>query len=104
MDSKQFYDEVYGQDNPKDGAHGWIQWKGTNVCIDIHCRCGRLGHFDGDSFYHYRCPGCGQAYAVGQNVKLIPLTAEQAQHVMEHHVGFQTDDDDEAERQPITPP
>lgn len=57
--------------------HGWIQWKGTDVCIDLHCECGFLGHYDGDFFYKYRCPQCKKAYAVGACVKLIPLTPEE---------------------------
>lgn len=23
-----------------DKPHGWIQWKGTDVCVDIYCKCG----------------------------------------------------------------
>ncbi len=68
---------IYSQDFPDDGPHGWIQWKGTDVCIDLHCDCGHHGHFDGDFFYFFRCPKCQKAYAVGCNVKLIPLTNEQ---------------------------
>ena len=35
-----------------DGPHGWIQWKGTDVCIDLHCECGSHGHVDGDFVYY----------------------------------------------------
>ena len=68
--------------------HGWIQWKGTEVCIDLHCICGHHGHFDGDFFYYYQCPACDARYAVGMNVALISLTEQQA---IEHNVEFQTD-------------
>lgn len=82
-DFHKYYDEVYSQDyggkNPKE-PHGWIQWKGTNVCMDIHCPCGTRGHVDAEFFYHYKCSGCGKVYAVGQNVKLIELTEEQIAH------------------------
>lgn len=27
--------------------HGWIQWKGTDVCMDFHCECGEANHYDG---------------------------------------------------------
>lgn len=84
-----FYDSVYSQDNLPSGSHGWIQWKGTDVCIDLHCRCGHHGHFDGEFLYFYECRGCGAKYAVGQYVKLIPLTAEQAAHV-EASSGFKS--------------
>lgn len=42
--------------------HGWIQWKGTNVCMDVHCACGELTHFDGDFLYHVKCGACGKVY------------------------------------------
>ena len=55
-----------------DTPHGWIQWKETDVCINLHCPCGYHGHVDGEFFYVYRCR-CGQMYTVGANVKLIPI-------------------------------
>ena len=79
--SDDFYGAVYGQDNPKGDAHGWIQWKGTDACIDLHCRCGYHGHRDGDFLYFVECPECNRAYALGQNIKLIELTPEQRAEV-----------------------
>ncbi len=87
---ERFYDSVYSQDNPEGDSNGWIQWKGTNVCIDLHCKCGHHGHYDGDFLYFYQCPACGAKYALGQNVKLIHLTEEQASHVEKEHIGFKT--------------
>jgi hypothetical protein len=59
-----------------EGPHGWIQWKGTNVCIDLQCECGAAPHFDGEFFYYFRCADCGKTYAVGQYVKLVEIPAE----------------------------
>lgn len=87
-----FYDQVYSQDNPEGKSWGWIQWKGTDVCIDLHCECGYHDHFDGEFLYFYECPACHRKYAVGQNVKLIALTDEQAHYVDAEHVGFRTVD------------
>lgn len=87
---ENFYETVYSQDNPEGEAHGRIQWKGTDVCIDLHCKCGYHGHFDGDFFSLYECPRCHTKYAVGQNVKLIPLTDEQREHAEGLPVGFKT--------------
>lgn len=70
------YREVYAQDSPIT-AGGWIQWKGTNVCMDTQCSCGFSGHIDADFCYFVQCPECGQKYAVGQHVKFIPITDEQ---------------------------
>lgn len=81
---KSTYEAIYSKDFGADGKsttvkdpHGWIQWKGTNVCIDLHCKCGKHSHYDGDFLYHWICPHCGVAFALGQNVKLIELTSEQ---------------------------
>ena len=70
------YDQIYSQDCPQDGAHGWVQWKGTQVCMDTYCLCGHHGHVDVDFFYRYACPKCHRKYAVGQNIKLIEMTPE----------------------------
>lgn len=86
MNYDEFYDLVYTRDNPISPPSGWIQWKGTSVCIDLHCSCGEMGHVDGDYFYFYECK-CGKRYAVGQNIKLIELSPEEAEHVLSD-IGF----------------
>ena len=83
MDSRKFHKDVYDQDHAITPPTGWIQWKGTQVCIDLHCTCGHLGHHDGDFFYFYKCPVCHRVYAVGQVVKLIPLNADQINFLKE---------------------
>ncbi len=44
-------------DNPSD-PHAFVQWKGTDVCMDFHCECGTHCHFDGDFAYTVKCPTC----------------------------------------------
>lgn len=85
-----FYDSVTSQDYARSAPCGAIQWKGTNVCIDLYCTCGAHSHVDADFFYHFRCHACGACYAVGSVVKLIPLTSEQATYV-ETRGGFVSD-------------
>lgn len=51
---------------PKPGA--FIQWKGTNVCMDFHCACGASSHVDADFAYAVRCPGCGRLYEMGVHI------------------------------------
>jgi hypothetical protein len=71
------YRAIYNHDFDTAGlSSGWIQWKGTNVCIDLHCICGYHGHVDAEFFYRYECVGCGRKFAVGQNIKLIELTPD----------------------------
>ena len=48
----------------KDHPHGWIQWKGTDVCMDIYCKCGYHSHIDAEFAYHVECPICHTVYAL----------------------------------------
>jgi len=57
----------------KGKPHGWIQWKGTNVCMDIHCKCGEHMHIDADFAYHVKCGACGTVYACNGHIQLIEL-------------------------------
>lgn len=43
-------------------THAFIQWKGTDVCMDFWCDCGAEGHFDGDFAYVVKCPACDQEW------------------------------------------
>ena len=40
----------------------FIQWKGTDVCIDLNCECGHYAHYDGYFLYWYKCSKCGRIY------------------------------------------
>ncbi len=64
------------QETYKDKPHGWIQWKGTDVCMDIHCECGCLSHIDADFLYHVKCPECKQVYFCNGHIELIKLSVE----------------------------
>jgi hypothetical protein len=63
---------------PKEGTpYGWIQWKGTNVCMDVHCNCGFQGHIDADFAYNVGCPECGTVYMCNGHIELVELTEEE---------------------------
>ena len=65
---------------PPGAPHGWVQWKGTDVCMDVLCICGAHGHVDSDFPYFVRCngkEGCGRVYAVSGYVELVELTPEE---------------------------
>jgi len=57
--------------------YGFIQYKGTDVCMDVYCTCGNHGHFDGDFFYFWECSKCGRKYEVGCYVKMFEMTKDQ---------------------------
>ncbi len=42
--------------------YAFIQWKGTDVCMDFECVCGGRCHFDGFGLYTVRCDHCGAAW------------------------------------------
>ena len=76
----------YDRSVPKPGqGHAWIQWKGTDVCMDVRCRCGAHGHVDASFAYFYKCLACGDTFAVGQTVRLYALDEEYAKR----HQGVQ---------------
>lgn len=56
-----------------EGPNGWIQWKGTNVCMDVYCTCGGHTHVDGDFVYAIKCGECGALYEVSGHIALIPV-------------------------------
>lgn len=48
-----------------------IQWKGTDVCIDIICpKCGNQDHIDADFCYFVRCESCKTTWRLGTEVSL----------------------------------
>lgn len=49
-------------------AHMFIQWKGSEVCLDFDCACGESGHIDAAFVYFVRCPACGAVYEMGTQV------------------------------------
>jgi hypothetical protein len=64
------------QETYKDKPHGWIQWKGTEVCMDVYCKCGKLIHIDDNFVYHIKCPYCNTVYMCNGHIELIELEKE----------------------------
>lgn len=61
---KEIYDPFPGTD-----ARTFIQWKGTEVCMDLHCDCGHDNHYVGMFAHFVRCAGCGTVYQLGTQVR-----------------------------------
>lgn len=64
------------EDKYENQPHCWIQWKGTDVCMDFHCECGEHSHIDADFTYAIKCPSCGASYACNGHIELIKLEQE----------------------------
>lgn len=45
-----------------DRPSAFLQWKGTNACLDFWCACGVQFHFDGYFGIQLTCGACGQAW------------------------------------------
>lgn len=39
-------------------AHVFLQYKGTDICMDFRCECGADCHFDGYFAHVVQCPHC----------------------------------------------
>jgi hypothetical protein len=77
-------------------AEALIQWKGTDVCLDFHCKCGKHLHFDEMFLYAVQCGHCQRLYAMGNRVCVIDVTGteyEDAVVSMRPHVGRDAEDD-----------
>lgn len=75
-------DDAWGiQEIYENQPHGWIQWKGTDVCMDIHCECGGLSHIDGDYVYYVECPYCGRVYLCNGHIELIELESKPKEYI-----------------------
>jgi hypothetical protein len=60
-------------DDPPWTLSNFIQWKGTQVCLDLHCTCGCHSHIDSWFAYYVQCPNCGQVYEMAQEVGMTKV-------------------------------
>lgn len=56
----------------------FIQWKGTDICVDVTCLlCDGSFHFDGDFPYYLQCPHCEAVHELSTAVEtqVVPLAS-----------------------------
>lgn len=52
----------------------FIQWKGTDVCMDVLCLCGGTYHVDQQDFlYVLFCNACGRFWKLGTEVTMTEI-------------------------------
>lgn len=56
--------------------NAFIQWKGTDVCMDAYCDCGCHFHIDDCFAYKIKCPSCKTVYACSSHIELIKLEGD----------------------------
>lgn len=54
-------------------CHTFIQWKGTEVCMDFTCECGNSFHIDDEFAYCVKCLACGKVWKLGTQVSTEEL-------------------------------
>lgn len=51
----------------------FIQWKGTDVCMDCFCTCGKGFHLHGEFAYAVKCPYCQQVFEMSSVLEMRKL-------------------------------
>ena len=69
------------QFNTEIDPHGWIQWKGTSVCMDAYCSCGFQSHVDAEFAYFFKCPECERVYEINGHVEFIQVKNPEEQDI-----------------------
>lgn len=74
-------------------THAFIQWKGTDVCMDFRCDCGTEGHIDGYFVHTVKCQGCGTVWQMPHH--LFPRKADEHtyQYWRDNPTPLQSEDD-----------
>lgn len=62
------------QRNPDEEPSIYVQWKGTDVCLDFYCPCGEQSHYDGYFAYAIECPACQARFDLPAHPHLLPFS------------------------------
>lgn len=54
----------------------FVQWKGTDVCMDVYCPCGDQFHIDADFTYAVQCPHCERVLEMSAMIEAREIKAE----------------------------
>jgi len=57
--------------------NAFIQWKGTDVCMDCYCVCGESFHVDADFAYAVSCPFCKRRYEMSAMIEMREMDTDE---------------------------
>jgi hypothetical protein len=63
------------RDLPRPSA--FIQWKGTDVCMDVWCSCGRNFHIDSDFAYAVQCRHCEKRFEMSAVIEMREIPQDE---------------------------
>lgn len=55
----------------------FIQWKGTQVCMDCYCTCGHHFHIDDEFCYAVQCPTCQRRFEMSSVIEMREMEPEE---------------------------
>jgi len=79
---------------PGSDASVFIQWKGTDLCMDFHCECGYHSHIHGMFGYTIECVGCEALYEMGTQVRARRMSDEEAKRWRDRDLAILRDGDE----------
>ena len=86
-------DPAFDLTTEPDRPRAFIQWKGTDVCMDFHCECGAYCHFDGYFAYTVKCPHCGAVWEMPHNLFPRRVGTETDPYWRDHPKPLEPDDE-----------
>jgi hypothetical protein len=73
----------------------FIQWKGTDVCMDLHCpACSYHNHYDGYFAYIVQCAKCKALYKLPELLPFKRIDAVPEGHCAPLTCEYEPDEDD----------
>ena len=77
----------------KPNPRAFIQYKGTDICMDFYCECGAHCHFDGYFAYTVKCPHCQAIWEMPFNIYPRKVCSETYEHWRENPQILEPDED-----------
>lgn len=89
MENDALYESRDGYPSDND-TNVFIQWKGTDVCLDFHCSCGQSHHIDAYFVYNIQCT-CGKIWEMPHSFHLIEVENPRTSvHICTREEDFET--------------